>query len=66
MILCESASQGVYDGVKPAGVDQGSIDSFNFLLRRLKQICKDCEIRLGAWLASAERQSEGRPKTSCT
>ena len=36
----------MYDGVKPPGVDQGSIDSFNFLIKRYKQICKDCEMRL--------------------
>ena len=38
----------VYDGVRPPGVDQGSIDSFNFLIKRRKQICKDCEMRLSA------------------
>ena len=41
-----STSQGVYDGVKPPGVDQDSIDSFNFPIKRREQICKDCEMRL--------------------
>jgi len=36
----------VYDSVRPPGVDQGSIDSFNFLIKRRKQICKDREMRL--------------------
>ena len=38
----------MYDDVRPPGVDQGSIDSFNFLIKRRKQICKDCEMRLSA------------------
>jgi hypothetical protein len=38
----------VYDSVRPPGVDQGSIDSFNFLIKRRKQIGKDCEMRLSA------------------
>jgi hypothetical protein len=30
----------------PPGVDQGSIDGFNFLIERRKQLYKDSEIRL--------------------
>jgi len=37
---------GVYDGVKPPGVNQGSIDGFNFLIERRKQLYMDSEIRL--------------------
>ena len=37
---------GMYDSVKPPSLDQGSIDSFNFLIERRKQLYKDSEIRL--------------------
>ena len=37
---------GMYDSVKPPGVDQGSSDGLNFLIERRKQLYRDSEIRL--------------------
>ena len=36
----------VYHSVKPPGVNQSSIDGFNFLIERRKQLYNDSEIRL--------------------
>jgi hypothetical protein len=36
----------VYHSVKPPGVNQGSIDGFNFFIERRKQLYNDSEIRL--------------------
>jgi len=52
---------GVYDSVKPPGVDQGLIDGFNFLIERRKQLYKDSEIRL---LQLRHRRNFGPYRTS--